>query len=100
MRYFTFFSVFLWYIYITHLQISGIEQKQNFIKKLYELYYEHLDSLDASIAKENVSQSDEDGEFSLFHIYYFHFVLCVICQPKKYLIYQDNYSMLEKCISM
>jgi hypothetical protein len=49
-----------------------LNENKEFIKKLYELYYEHLDSIDASMAKENVSQSDEDGEFSLFHIYYFH----------------------------
>ena len=60
-----------------------LNKNKDYIKKLYELYYEHLDSLDASMAKENLSQSDEDGEFSLFHIYYFHFVLCVIYATRR-----------------
>ena len=54
-----------------------LNENKEFIKKLYELYYEHLDSLDASMAKENVFQSDKDGEFSLFlHIL---FPFCSLC---------------------
>jgi hypothetical protein len=50
------------------------------------------------VKEENVSQYDEDDEFLSFSNHS-HFVLGVISNPKKDLVYENNYSMLEKCIS-